>query len=582
MKKTLAIFFILSVALFKYNNSAAVTYRTVASGTYSNPATWAGGNKPPATITGADTIIISAGDKIDFDVDIKFTNSAAYLDIRGWANVWPQGWKNIETAPGMHFSITGRGLFNSLVLGNGGHAYISGDVVTFNSIYAQDFTFTGTSAFSTSDLYLRGKLSSSGAQLYINKSLHMLGGTLTWVDTLRGKYSYVRYAEDGYMHIAGRELQTPNLKYLTVDLPGNESIAISNDLYLTGVLTLTHGYLDLNGHNLSLDREGIIATAGVGAISCSAPSKINISSYNGPGGTLWFKYGSSLSELIFTPVNPSIMLIGTGLLVTDSVTLYNGKLEMRDSTLSLAPGAVVFGVTDKSYIITTRTGGVSAHVGANGSFTYPIGSAYYYTPVKVTSKNGMAYSNVKASVQQGVKTMATYGRDLSLDQPSVNTTWLLEHNGPVDADVEVSWNKGMEMGRFKRDIAYLSNFKVHYWNKIAGTPAVAGSHANMYTQTGRFDTMGHFAIFDDNAVSVNNIMSDVVGEVYPNPASHVLHVKCSLPVQAVVINLSGQAMINTAIDADNAAIDIKALPTGMYYLQLKGERMNGMVKFVKQ
>ena len=81
------------------------------------------------------------------------------------------------------------------------------------------------------------------------------------------------------------------------------------------------------------------------------------------------------------------------------------------------------------------------------------------------------------------------------------------------------------------------------------------------------------------ADAVHEITSQQSVEVYPNPVTDVLYIK-NIPCETVeysIFNVVGQKV---ASGSSNGSISITELERGLYFLQIKGEKLLGTVKFV--
>ncbi len=105
--------------------------------------------------------------------------------------------------------------------------------------------------------------------------------------------------------------------------------------------------------------------------------------------------------------------------------------------------------------------------------------------------------------------------------------------------------------------------------------------------------------FDDNPVVLTNTFTNVIGcipasvtssipsdvgvTVYPNPASDVLNIKTDGNVfeSYTITNSVGSTVWNNTINSSISQVNIKALPAGLYFVNLKGSGGNVVKKFVK-
>jgi Secretion system C-terminal sorting domain len=101
--------------------------------------------------------------------------------------------------------------------------------------------------------------------------------------------------------------------------------------------------------------------------------------------------------------------------------------------------------------------------------------------------------------------------------------------------------------------------------------------------TGRMytDTTTSIHITVTGGARVNSITNSIM-HTYPNPVTHVLHVTTTEPQHYVLHNLMGVAVLQGSVDKQNS-IDMKAIPSGIYLLQLtntQGQRE--VVRVVKE
>jgi hypothetical protein len=98
----------------------------------------------------------------------------------------------------------------------------------------------------------------------------------------------------------------------------------------------------------------------------------------------------------------------------------------------------------------------------------------------------------------------------------------------------------------------------------------------MYTDT---TTAIHITVTGDAGVA-NTTNSTI--HTYPNPVTDVLHVATTEPQHYVLHNLMGVAILQGSVDKQNS-IDMKAIPTGIYLLQLTNhEGQREVVRVVKE
>ncbi|MCD4680462.1 MAG: T9SS type A sorting domain-containing protein [Bacteroidales bacterium] len=77
-------------------------------------------------------------------------------------------------------------------------------------------------------------------------------------------------------------------------------------------------------------------------------------------------------------------------------------------------------------------------------------------------------------------------------------------------------------------------------------------------------------------VGIDEIVKDFSYNVYPNPASDQITVKCTHNIsEYTIINYVGQVVLHNVVNSDNFNVNVSSLSTGMYFIQLDTE--NGVV-----
>ena len=104
-------------------------------------------------------------------------------------------------------------------------------------------------------------------------------------------------------------------------------------------------------------------------------------------------------------------------------------------------------------------------------------------------------------------------------------------------------------------------------------------------------------IFDDNPVVLTNDVYNTIGtptsisvmsnaslvDVYPNPVNEELTINTGNDSynNLTITNSLGQTLITKAITSSQSKVDVQSLPTGLYYLTLKGENGIKTQNFIK-
>ncbi|MEO0474024.1 MAG: T9SS type A sorting domain-containing protein, partial [Bacteroidota bacterium] len=90
-------------------------------------------------------------------------------------------------------------------------------------------------------------------------------------------------------------------------------------------------------------------------------------------------------------------------------------------------------------------------------------------------------------------------------------------------------------------------------------------------------------ITDDDGVSIDNLLPANAIRLYPNPASSSLQLDAQIRLDEVVIlNTVGQVVMQKEINAQQAELNVSALPVGMYILQARSEEGNWTGRWIKQ
>lgn len=80
--------------------------------------------------------------------------------------------------------------------------------------------------------------------------------------------------------------------------------------------------------------------------------------------------------------------------------------------------------------------------------------------------------------------------------------------------------------------------------------------------------------------SVQNINSEAMPYVYPNPADDVLFIDSDQALEIQIFNLNGKLVLKQQLL--NRQIDISGLPAGIYILEVQDDDLTEQIKFVKQ
>lgn len=173
-----------------------------------------------------------------------------------------------------------------------------------------------------------------------------------------------------------------------------------------------------------------------------------------------------------------------------------------------------------------------------------------------------------------------------------------------DPDFFMLTIKGYENGSLKADSVdfYLADYRdaddtkdyiVNTWEWIDLTSLGHIDSLHLYlssSDTGVFgmNTPAYFCMdnftTNETSVSVGNTPVSHAAKVYPNPATDMLYVEMPNAdiEQIVVMDMSGKVVTQQAVSGTAASVQLKEIPAGNYILQLSGNGIKAVSRFVKQ
>lgn len=589
MKRYLLYSSIALAYLFLYPHAAiALKYTSIASGNFSGSATWLGGIVPPVNINASDTILIESGHNVILDQDIVLSQPAAMLDVRG--TLRSSGSEHINFSSSGIFYVSGTLDIDSMAVANITNTNITGQC-TIKKLRCQGFSISGNGSFTiTERLHVSGNLSNTAGNtisIAPNAVIYMSGGEIipsgTGIFTLPSSYDVI-YTDSAHTKPTGPEINGQGLRHVMIDLASDtHELKLGSDLGIgNGMLSLLKGVLTLNNYNLLLGGNGDLSATGTGQIKSTSSSDIHVNVTGSLTGDLKFSgNGNTVRNLV---VNcGGTVKSGSALKVTGKVEFQNGKLDVQGHKLSLIAGATVTGADANKYIITGTGGSLAADVGSGVSLIYHIGTASQYAPCVISSNNNTVYNGLSVGVNAGVKVFGTSGNDMAASQPMVNATWFVNHmNTSVDIDMELMWNSAMEVNNFDHNYAFISHLIGNYWDKDADKSATLNANGLYSIQRTGIKSLSPFAVFDRNTVDITHIDAESLVEVYPNPATDILHVKLVYAATADITGVSGQSVSKHVLEPGNNTINVNNLPPGTYVIRLSCKGMNYYSRFIKQ
>jgi len=326
--------------MFSFSVTDVKAFTAVASGDWSNSATW-GGVAPGSNVSNQD-IIIPIGITVNLDMDVTFggllntftvdgtlSNASTYGVTIDQGSFAGSGTVTIE-------SLTFTSLFATMPF--------TGDL-SVNSFRNTGAALTIGAIVSISDTF---DLDAGSISIGTGANISPVGGSTIRIDegtlTISGGVfnsgnSYnVLYV--GASKSSGVELNSTTLNNVYVTLSSNaESVTLGNDMNVNGTLYLNRGTLDFSGDELTLNGN-LVVVAGAMLDSDDA-SDLTVQGSTALTGGLIFAPGASLNDLM---VNYG----GSGNVKLLSALEINGNLWLQDGTLALENGAsmtIVAGTT---------------------------------------------------------------------------------------------------------------------------------------------------------------------------------------------------------------------------------------------
>lgn len=356
-----------------------------------------------------------------------------------------------------------------------------------------------------------------------------------------------------------------------------------------GTLALTSGMLALNGHNLAITGTGDVSASGSGSISSTNASNIAINSTgNFSGGLRFTPTANTVNNLTVNMGNSSSTAqLGSDLTVNGQLGLNMGKLNTGTHTLTIGTSGSVTGGSANSYVTTGTTGRLAMGLNAGASATYPIGTSHNYAPIMISAATGSASGTVGAGVMDSVYAHATTGTNLSIDQPVVNATWMVNNSASsnVDMSVQPMWSTNMELNGLNPAHVYVSSNTSGKWDmSTSGAATTSGNGMHTTTRDHINNSATTVAVVDQNAntTGINNIPVNNVFSVYPNPATASVTFNTSVEgVSVAIYDVMGH-LVRSAVLDNTHTVPVNDLPAGLYHARLSANGFTAESRFVKQ
>ncbi len=587
---------LLLASLLHHNSSNAIVYKAVASGLYSNPATWENGIAPPTIISGA-RVEIPKGITVTSTSSIAL-NGTSYgeLGVNG-SLLMPTGTLSINNAGELwgKGTVQADSLYVYMVPNN--FLRFSGHIIVnkFNAKQLILHSTYGTLVNLIIDvknlLHAYDSLVIRCATLNIAKDcIIKLEGTQTQskpvikTTELTGKIVFLGSYDviyNGGRMITGIELFDKSFRDVVVDMNATAAnVFVSNKLNMIGKLTLQRGVLNMYGNDLDFGTMSNFEATSQGTLECDK-SVIKITAANAFVSPMYFNGTTcNLSKLTLNS-NNTVKISGV-LEITHLLEMTSGKLEIVTGNLKIPFNQAVNNYDKDRYII-TNGGAVSADVILNTTYIFPVGTTTQYMPISITTRK-TAYPDLVAYVEQGVREWGSFGTDLAVSQPVVNATWFLSSSvATADADIRVYWPTSAQVNNFDRNNAHITLFNNNTWDSHAPTAAQFNMTDNNYfisrDKIPAFNTQ--LAVFDQNTNPVtgtNNLTAQQDITCYPNPTHNEANISINLTtattLTTTITDIQGREVYATkptlySIGECNIKLPLQDTPPGNYFVILK-------------
>lgn len=585
MKKTITSISSAIMIMFAMCSATAygASFTAVANGAWSSAATW-GGTAPSNNVT-ADQVHIPSGITVILDNNATFSGALSSLDVNG----------TLTSATGTMLTID----VGSLT----GNGTVSVSDVVLNT--AATLTFTGTFTVNTMRTSIGSMLTT--AHYMVNKTMTMVSGTMTLQSGanyemgndatmvmaggsfavsggtvgLTGAYN-VMYTSGSSN--SGAELNGSGLKDVTIDVGSGNTMTLQSDLTVNGMLSMTSGNMNLNGHNLTI--MGDLAASGSGTISSTNASNITIQRSGSTSGSLRFASGANTVNnftVNITQGNGYVMM-GSDMKVAGMLKFMGGNMHTGSYELEILNSGSMSGQGSSSYVITGSNGSLSMHLtgGSSSATMFHVGSQDHYAPANIQLTSGSS-GKVMVGVANDVWSQGTTGT--SMTKAMVKNTWHVASDitSNMNMSIEAMWSSAMEVNAFNRSQAYLSHYTNGNWDMSAAASATAQVNGMFSIKRNNITSLSPFAVFSGSPTGIAATAMTGSLEVYPNPVSDRVYIHgVADGAQVQVIDITGQVVKTGTVSGADSYIATADLKNGNYFVRVTDNEKVLVKKFVKE
>lgn len=248
---------------------------------------------------------------------------------------------------------------------------------------------------------------------------------------------------------------------------------------------------------------GITSTGGfVGNIQVSGTRNFNsgtLFTYNGSNAQATGNgLPASVDSLIIN--NPNGVTLSQSTTINNRLGLGNGNLILGNSNLTVngnITGASTFG-----YVVTNSTPSLTGSltmpvVNNSTAVTYPVGTAFSYTPAQITLTNTSTADAFSVRVFNGV--LANGNSGASINNNVVNRTWMITEGvtGGSNATVNLTWDDSLQTSGFNRFLCGVARHNTLSWIAPATYGSATGTNPYSRSLAGITSFVGPFSVGDN-------------------------------------------------------------------------------------